>query len=193
MYEPEFIPTHVAPAEGLTTWRAPDDPAPSAGLDPLLPVRVTERQGDWARIVCSNGWSAWVDGRLLITVPQGPPAAGGSPARTADARPLLNRLVEALDAYRAMVRDLAAGRIDLESFHRGTSGIRIGAVVDGGEVWLFDAEHDRWCYCDGPRMATYASAAPPAMCPGDSVPPAEPPMDSDASRAETRPTWSRDL
>ncbi|MGW3243374.1 hypothetical protein [Streptomyces sp. NPDC001070] len=197
MYEPEFVPTHVAPAGGLPTWQAPDDSSPSAGLDPLLPVRVTEHRGDWARIVCSNGWSAWVDGRLLITVPQGPPAVGGSPARTADARPLLGRLVEALESYRAMVQDVAAGRIDLETFTRGTTGVRIGAVVDGDAVWLFDAEHDRWCFCDGARMATYATAQPPSMPPGEPhgepqrEPFGQPPRDGDSSPTETRPiTWT---
>ncbi|WP_406271985.1 hypothetical protein OH779_33875 [Actinacidiphila glaucinigra] len=193
VYEPEFVPTHVAPSAGLPTWRAPDDSSPSAGLDPLLPVRVTEHRGDWARIVCSNGWSAWVDGRLLITVPQGPPAVGGSPARTADARPLLGRLVEALGSYRSLVQDLAAGRIDLETFDRGTSGIRIGAVVDGDAVWLFDAEHDRWCYCDGTRMATYAASSPPDARPGDPgpPPPAKPPVGGDSSPTETHPiTWT---
>jgi hypothetical protein len=36
---------------------------------------VTERQDDWARIQCSNGWEAWVDGRQLGLAP----TAGAGP------------------------------------------------------------------------------------------------------------------
>jgi hypothetical protein len=58
--------THVAPPGGLATWPAPDPDSPAS--EPIaegVPVQVVERQGDWARVECSNGWSAWVDGRLL--------------------------------------------------------------------------------------------------------------------------------
>jgi class 3 adenylate cyclase len=34
-----------------------------AGLAVLL---LEQRDDGWARVVCSNGWSAWVDGRLLV-------------------------------------------------------------------------------------------------------------------------------
>ena len=65
-----FEPTHRVPMTGARAWTAPDATAPVAGeLDPALSVRVTERQGDWARIVTSNGWSAWVDARQLEEQP----------------------------------------------------------------------------------------------------------------------------
>jgi SH3-like domain-containing protein len=35
-------------------------------IDAGVPVQVVERSGDWARIVTSNGWTAWVDGRRLV-------------------------------------------------------------------------------------------------------------------------------
>jgi hypothetical protein len=58
--------THVAPPGGLTTWSLPDPTSPpSQPIDAGVPVQVVERQGDWARVECSNGWTAWVDGRLL--------------------------------------------------------------------------------------------------------------------------------
>jgi hypothetical protein len=168
-----FRPTHVAPAAGLPAWTAPGDARPVARLDPLLPVQLTDRRGDWGHIVCSNGWSAWVDGRLLVTVPQGPPAAPGPPERTADARPLLARLEQALSRYRQLTEELAAGRIDGETFERRTRGERIGAVVDGGAVWLFDAGRERWCYCEAGSMArltTYAAVEPPSAAPGTAAP-----------------------
>jgi SH3-like domain-containing protein len=30
-----------------------------------LPIQVTEVRGAWARVLCSNGWTGWVDGRII--------------------------------------------------------------------------------------------------------------------------------
>ncbi len=55
------------PATGVDAWTSPDPScAPAARLDPWLEVTVTSTWGDWAQIQCSNGWSAWVDGRVLV-------------------------------------------------------------------------------------------------------------------------------
>ncbi|GAA0482891.1 hypothetical protein ACFQ2B_32275 [Streptomyces stramineus] len=157
-----FAPTHVVPPDGLPTWRAPDGAVPTEKLDPLLPVRLLDRRGDWGRVLCSNGWAAWVDARPLVPLPQGPPAAGAPLARTADARKLLTRIEETLGRYRRAMEDLASGRSDGETFRRDTRGLRVGAVVDGEAVWLYDADHDRWCYCDGTAMSTLAPHRPGA-------------------------------
>lgn len=37
----------------------------------------------------------------------------------------------------------------------------MGAVVDGESVWLYDAEHERWVYCDGKQLSTYAASQKP--------------------------------
>lgn len=171
MDEFAFRPTHVAPPGGLATWTAPDPARPSARLDPLLPVRLIARQGDWAQVLCSNGWTAWVDGRLLVALPHPPPAAGGPPARTADPRPALAEAEAALARHRALLEDLAAGTLDLEAFRERTRGLRIGLVADGEALWVFDPVHDRWCYCDGLQLQTYAAtdrrpSAGPAVTPG---------------------------
>lgn len=58
-------PTHRTPDAGLQSWAAPD---PATAVTPVgggLPVQVVETWGDWARVVFSNGWSGWVDARLL--------------------------------------------------------------------------------------------------------------------------------
>jgi hypothetical protein len=61
-----WAPTHMVPAGGMQAWQAPHPQAPqSASLQPGLPVQVVERLGDWARVVASNGWWGWVDGRIL--------------------------------------------------------------------------------------------------------------------------------
>ncbi|MEU9187171.1 hypothetical protein AB0D14_22045 [Streptomyces sp. NPDC048484] len=157
-----FRPTHVVPQDGMPAWDAPDPVRPTVSLDALLPVRLVERRGDWGHVVCANGWSAWVDGRLLVAVPQEPPAAGQPLARTADPRPLLARVEETLARYRQAVEDLAAGRLDGEAFHARTQGMRVGIVAEEEAVWLYEAEHERWVYCDGTRLSAYATQQPPA-------------------------------
>ncbi|MFI7290441.1 hypothetical protein ACIBRY_27910 [Streptomyces anulatus] len=157
----EFRPTHVIPPDGLPAWEAPDVARPTDPLDALLPVQLQDRRGDWAYVACSNGWSAWVDGRLLVSVPQTPPAAGQPLARTADPRPLLARAEESLTRYRRATQDLAEGRSDGEGFRQRTRGLRVGMVVDGESVWLYDAEHERWVFCDGTRLSAYAAQAGP--------------------------------
>ncbi|KPI13420.1 protein of unknown function DUF1058 [Actinobacteria bacterium OK074] len=160
MTTPGFHPTHVVPRDGLPARETPDPDAPAAAtLDALLPVQLVDRRGDWGRVVCANGWSAWVDGRLLVPVPQAPPAAPGPPTRTADPRPLLTRAEQALSGYRAATEELLAGHLDGETFRRRTGGLRIGVVVDGESVWLYDAEAARWVYCDGTRLTPYAVPA----------------------------------
>jgi hypothetical protein len=64
---PWVEPTHVVPAEGRSAWTAPDATAAAvAHLDPGLEVVVVESYTTgWARVVCSNGWSGWVDGQRL--------------------------------------------------------------------------------------------------------------------------------
>lgn len=61
-----WSPTHTVPVGGMPAWASPDPAAaPVATLDPGLPVQVAETAGAWARVVCSNGWEAWVDARRL--------------------------------------------------------------------------------------------------------------------------------
>lgn len=67
---PGFVPTHTVPASGLPAWAAPDpNTAAVANLDAWLGVQVVAWQGDWAEILCANGWQAWVNGRLLVPRP----------------------------------------------------------------------------------------------------------------------------
>ncbi|MGW7425290.1 hypothetical protein ACWGJB_35555 [Streptomyces sp. NPDC054813] len=151
---PGFRPTHVVPADGMSAWEAPDPARPTVPLDPLLPVQLVERRGDWAHISCANGWAAWVDGRYLVTVPRDPPLTGGPSADATDPRPLLALAAQALTDYRDAVEDLAGG-LDGESFRGRTHGLRIGVVVDGESMWLYDPAEGRWLYGDGRRLSTY--------------------------------------
>lgn len=168
MTVPDFLPSHVVPPDGMATWSAPDGTRPTVPLDPLLPVQVVDRRGDWALARCSNGWSAWVDGRLLLSVPHGPPATGQAAARTADPRPLLGATEGELGRFRRLVEELIAGRLDGESFAERTRGMRVGVVVDGEAVWLYDVRHERWCYCDGVSLQTFAVTEGPSGTSGES-------------------------
>src|SRR4051812_22000530 len=86
----------------MATWPQPNPAAPPGPrLDPRLQVEVVAQNNGWAQIRCENGWSAWVDGRLLRDMrgapaltpapPQAPPrpatpvvpAAAVAPASTA--------------------------------------------------------------------------------------------------------------
>ncbi|MHB8717940.1 MAG: SH3 domain-containing protein [Candidatus Dormibacteria bacterium] len=64
--QPVFAPTHTVPPQGMQAWAAPDpNGAVVATLGGGLPIQVTEVRGAWARILCSNGWQGWVDGRII--------------------------------------------------------------------------------------------------------------------------------
>lgn len=66
-----WSPTHVVPSEGMAAWETPDPDTPViANLDPALPLRIVRSLGDWVEVVASNGWTGWVDGRLLEEVPR---------------------------------------------------------------------------------------------------------------------------
>ncbi|MFD8949201.1 hypothetical protein [Streptomyces xanthophaeus] len=172
----DFRPTHVVPQEGLPAWEGPDVSRPTAPLDPFLPVQLLSRRGEWGQILCSNGWSAWVDGRLLVAVPQPPPTAQGRPpARTEDPGPLLARSADALERYRRAAAEHAAGRTDAEAFRRSVRGLRAGIVLDGESVWLYDDTGGRWLYGDGTRLTTYAVATGPGAGSGAGPAPAAAP------------------
>jgi hypothetical protein len=72
-------------------------------MDPNLDVQLAETVGDWARVVCSNGWSAWVDRRQLVAI--GPPPASGPPGSPGP--PLPRLLTEPSITIRARVRGLS--------------------------------------------------------------------------------------
>jgi hypothetical protein len=65
-----YRPSHVVPRTGVPAWSQPDPrTSPVTQLAPGLDVMVVEWQPTgWARIVCSNQWSGWVDGRYLVPI-----------------------------------------------------------------------------------------------------------------------------
>ena len=76
-----FVPTHRVPSTGMDSWPQPD-PSASAGprIGGGLDVQVVDRLGDWAKVTFDNGWTAWVDGRLLVARVGAAPAARPTPA-----------------------------------------------------------------------------------------------------------------
>ena len=63
---PAWTATDLVPDEGMQAWDAADGTRPPvAQLPGRVELRVMERNGAWARVAAANGWSGWVDGRLL--------------------------------------------------------------------------------------------------------------------------------
>jgi len=64
---PGWAPTHVVPAGGMPAWDAPD-PArrPVAHLSERVELVFMAQAGAWAQVRGVNGWTGWVDGRLLV-------------------------------------------------------------------------------------------------------------------------------
>ena len=62
-----WVPTHQLKTRAQA-WAQPDPTAAAvATIEQHTGVQVLERYGDWARVLCSNGWSGWIDGRELKT------------------------------------------------------------------------------------------------------------------------------
>jgi hypothetical protein len=131
-----FQRTHRVPNEGLATWAVPD-PAAAAGprLDPGLEVQVLENlPNGWTHILCANGWSAWVDGRLLehasVARPHlGLPAAvdpyllaGAALALIGSVTPWLSLGKESLSSWQLPFLFVLTGR-------GGLPGIKAGPVL----------------------------------------------------------------
>lgn len=64
--------THRAPGEGMDVWAHPDPTTdPSSEVEGGVELQVTETSGEWAMVVAENGWSGWVDGRMLEQIGEG--------------------------------------------------------------------------------------------------------------------------
>jgi SH3-like domain-containing protein len=64
--ERSWRPTHLVPDGGMAAWPTPDPGGvPVVRIDARVEVLLLERAGQWAHVVCSNGWSGWVDGDAL--------------------------------------------------------------------------------------------------------------------------------
>lgn len=64
-----WVPTHLVPATGMAAWDAPDPSRPPVvTLAGGVQLTIVEQNGAWSRVMGSNGWTGWVDGRLLAAV-----------------------------------------------------------------------------------------------------------------------------
>lgn len=73
-------PTDEVPPTGMAAYAEPDPSlTPLTSLSAGLRLHRIEDRGAWAKVAADNGWSAWVDGRLLVplanTSSPVPPAA----------------------------------------------------------------------------------------------------------------------
>lgn len=137
-----FVPTHMAPKAGMRTWATADASQPTAALPSDLEVQLLEQQGDWAHILCSNGWSCWVDGRQLIDL---------RPLQSA-ALDVVDRLDAALKQYVNVVDQAATNGIDQAEFRR--RAFAAGMVVGDHDAWFLDVASGRWYRYDGFTVTT---------------------------------------
>jgi hypothetical protein len=138
-----FEPTHLVPADGLGTFQHPGGRDAGPVLDPRLPVRVVEQRGTWARIICENGWSAWVDAGSLEPVE----GADGPPA---DA--IWAELHAAMDSMAADLDDFSAGRIDEATCRKRV--LAAGLIVHDDDAWIIDLAHHTVHRFDGLQLLT---------------------------------------
>jgi len=85
-------------------------------------VQVTETRADWSRVVCSNGWSAWVDGRQLQVLGASLSGMFSSPAVT----------------ITATLHGMGLVGWKVEFDVRNEAGDKVGAgagLGKGGQVW----------------------------------------------------------
>ena len=84
-------PTDEVPPTGMAAYAEPDPSlTPLTSLSAGLRLHRIEDRGAWARVAADNGWSALVDGRLLVPlvdVPKAAPAAAPTPAPPVDQTP----------------------------------------------------------------------------------------------------------
>jgi hypothetical protein len=61
----DWSPSHVV-TRRAKAWVQPNPAGARSGeLKRRVPVQVIEREGDWAHVVTSNGWTGWIDSRDL--------------------------------------------------------------------------------------------------------------------------------
>ena len=129
-----FVSTHLTPIAGMDSWPRPDAQATlGPRISENLEVQVLDRAGDWAKVVFSNGWSAWVDGRLLLPVR----ARGGGAGSQTNALPFdLSALLADRPRGFAVGGALLVALSSVLPWARG--GGRSANSFDTPAVWLVD-------------------------------------------------------
>jgi hypothetical protein len=136
-----FVPNFTVQPAGTTTWAEPG--TTGVALDANLPVQVLEWREGWARIVCSNGWEAWVDGRELVRIEAAPPPP--------EVDELTQLLAEAADRYQETVAQVRAGALSPDEFRR--EAFTIGHIVKDDAAYMYDAATQMWMRYDGTALA----------------------------------------
>ena len=136
-----FEPTHAAPEGGVASFEEPTPDRPAAPLDGGLPVQVLTRRGAWAHVMCSNGWSTWVDGRLLVAL---------------GVAPVVEELELALATYSRLVSEYGAGTIDEAAFRQRI--FQAGLIVHDDHAWIFDFATGKWAHYDGFQLRVLSSS-----------------------------------
>ena len=157
---PDFRPTHVVPQDGMPAWEAPGPGPAHRAARPAAagPARRAARRLGACRCAPTAGRRGST-ARLLVAVPQDPPAAGTAPRPHGRSASAAGPRRGGAGPVPARGGGAGRGRPRRGDVPRAVpQGLRVGMVVDGESVWLYDAEHERWVYCDGTRLSTYAAS-----------------------------------
>jgi hypothetical protein len=136
----DWHPTHRIPAGGADAWSQPDPDHPTQPLDPGLEVQALDHHGDWTHVLCSNGWTTWVDGRLLEPLATDQPDALVPPALATAMEDGLRTCLEALEGFES-------GHIDETELQQRL--VRAGVFRYQDTLWLLDLEGATWWRYDG--------------------------------------------
>src|ERR1700730_8666102 len=175
----------VVPAGGLQAWAEPNPAQPPvARLEAGVDIWVADRLGEWAHVRCSNGWSGWVDGRLL---PTAPPPSHSPPVPAAQATPSPVRAT-APSAWTATHAVPAGG---LERWERGdgavaplthlAAGVQLSVVESQPNGWTHVVGANGWRGWGAGRRLVGAASGPP-RAPSSTRP-------VDAPFGITMPSW----
>jgi hypothetical protein len=127
-------PAYTVPAVGMAARAIPDAGSGIvAHLDPGLTVELVERRGDWANIICSNGWLAWVDARELMG------AEGPAPVRDpgAPTLPLAQQPASSVHATLATKeQQTAAGSVSWSKSRRLRLVVSLGLCIASPLIYI---------------------------------------------------------
>src|SRR4029077_16023590 len=97
-----------------------------------------ERNRARVRIRCENGWSAWVDGDVLVAV--------------GDTSAVWVKIENAFATMRQLRADFEAGRIDEQTYRNRT--LEAGLIVHDGGAWMLDLVNGCLHRYDGFQLRT---------------------------------------
>jgi SH3-like domain-containing protein len=166
----------VVPAGGLHAWAEPNPAQPPvARLEAGVDIWVADRLGEWAHVRCSNGWSGWVDGRLLpAAAPPPPPPAAARPYEPPHSPPTPSPVRATAPSAWTATHAVPAGGLDAWESPDGAvaplthlaPGVQLSVLETQPNGWTHVVGANGWRgWVDGRRLVGAASGRSGALSP----------------------------